>query len=115
MRLVPLVMSTYFDIMSSQRLRGHDISEMNYFKRLIKGYVPLFIPLVLTLLRRTADMDVAIESRGFGAPVKRTYLEDIRPTRMDIVALAITLVVFGFIFTYLFTHHASQMGLIIQF
>ncbi len=83
MRLVPLVTSTYFDIMASQRLRGHDISEMNYFKRLIKGYVPLFIPLVLTLLRRTADMDVAIESRGFGAPVKRTYLEEIRPTWAD--------------------------------
>jgi len=115
MRLVPLVMSTYFDIMASQRLRGHDISEMNYFKRLIKGYVPLFIPLVLTLLRRTADMDVAIESRGFGAPVKRTYLEDIRPTRADIVALALSLVVFAGIFFYLFTNQGPQMGLIIQF
>lgn len=115
MRLVPLVTSTYLDIMASQRLRGHDISEMNYFKRLIKGYVPLFIPLVLTLLRRTADMDVAIESRGFGAPVKRTYLEEIRPTRADFVALGLSLVVFAWIFFYLFTHHASQMGLIIQY
>jgi energy-coupling factor transport system permease protein len=115
MRLVPLVTSTYFDIMASQRLRGHDLSEMNYFKRLIKGYVPLFIPLVLTLLRRTADMDVAIESRGFGAPVKRTYLQDIRPTRADAVALVLSLAVFGGIFYYLFTHHISQMGLIIQF
>ncbi|MBE3143336.1 MAG: energy-coupling factor transporter transmembrane protein EcfT [Planctomycetes bacterium] len=115
MRLVPLVTSTYFDIMASQRLRGHDISEMNYFKRLIKGYVPLFIPLVLTLLRRTADMDVAIESRGFGAPVKRTYLEEIRPTRADFVALSLSLVVFSGIFYYLFINHGSQMGLIIQF
>jgi energy-coupling factor transport system permease protein len=115
MRLVPLVTSTYFDIMASQRLRGHDLSEMNYFKRLIKGYVPLFIPLVLTLLRRTADMDVAIESRGFGAPVKRTYLQDIRPTWADAVALVLSLAIFGGIFTYLITHHVSQMGLIIQF
>lgn len=115
MRLVPLVTSTYFDIMASQRLRGHDISQMNYFKKLIKGYVPLFIPLVLTLLRRTADMDMAIESRGFGAPVKRTYLEEIRPTRADFVALALSLVVFAGIFYYLYTHHASQMGLIIKY
>jgi energy-coupling factor transport system permease protein len=115
MRLVPLVTSTYLDIMASQRLRGHDIAEMNYFKKLLKGYVPLFIPLVLTLLRRTADMDVAIESRGFGAPVKRTYLEEIRPTRADFVALGLSLVVFSGIFFYLFTNHASQMGLIIQF
>jgi energy-coupling factor transport system permease protein len=115
MRLVPLVTSTYFDIMASQRLRGHDIAQMNYFKRLIKGYVPLFIPLVLTLLRRTADMDMAIESRGFGAPVKRTYLEEIRPTRADFMALALSMVVFSGIFYYLYTHHASQMGLIIQY
>jgi energy-coupling factor transporter transmembrane protein EcfT len=115
MRLVPLVTTTYFDIMASQRLRGHDIKEMNYFKRLVKGYVPLFIPLVLTLLRRTADMDVAIESRGFGAPVKRTYLQDVRPQRRDVVALVISMLIFGGIFYYLFTHHISQMGLIIQF
>jgi len=115
MRLVPLVTSTYFDILSSQRLRGHDISEMNYFKRLIKGYVPLFIPLVLTMLRRTADMDVAIESRGFGAPVARTYLEEIRPTMTDLIALAISAVVFSGIFYYLFTNNLGRMGLIIQF
>lgn len=115
MRLVPLVTSTYFDIMASQRLRGHDLSQMNYFKRLIKGYVPLFIPLVLTMLRRTADMDVAIESRGFGAPVNRTYLEEIRPSRSDFMALAIALVAFAGIFLYLYLNHFGQMGLIIQF
>ncbi len=115
MRLVPLVTSTYFDIMASQRLRGHDLSHMNYFTRLIKGYVPLFIPLVLTMLRRTADMDVAIESRGFGAPVARTYLEEIRPTRADILALAVAAVAFSGIFTYLILNHGSRMGLIIQY
>lgn len=115
MRLVPLVTTTYFDIMASQRLRGHDITQMNYFKRLIKGYVPLFIPLVLTLLRRTGDMDMAIESRGFGSPVKRTYLEEIRPSGPDFVALALSLVVFAGIFYYLYINHASQMGLIIKY
>ena len=114
MRLVPLVTSTYFDIMASQRLRGHDLSQMNYFKRLIKGYVPLFIPLVLTMLRRTADMDVAIESRGFGAPVVRTYLAEIRPTRADLFALGLAIVAFGGIIAYLLLNHAGRMGLIIQ-
>jgi energy-coupling factor transport system permease protein len=115
MRLVPLVTSTYYDIMASQRLRGHDLQEMNYFKRLIKGYVPLFVPLVLTMLRRTADMDVAIESRGFGAPGKRTYLEAIRPSRADYVALVLALTVFAGLFAYLYLNNAGQMGLIIEF
>ncbi len=114
MRLVPLVTSTYFDIMASLRLRGHDLSQLNYFKRLLKGYVPLFIPLVLTMLRRTADMDVAIESRGFGAPVVRTYLAEIRPTRADLLALGLAVVAFSGIIAYLLLNHAGRMGLIIQ-
>ena len=60
-------------------------------------------------------MDVAVESRGFGAPVKRTYLQEIRPTGADVVALIISLTIFSGIFYYLITHHVSQMGLIIQF
>jgi energy-coupling factor transport system permease protein len=114
MRLVPLVTSTYFDILASQRLRGHDLSEMNYFQKLVKGYVPLFIPLVLTMLRRTADMDVAMESRGFGAPVKRTYLEEIKPSKLDAIALGFAAIAFCGIFAYLYLNHAGQMGLIIQ-
>jgi energy-coupling factor transport system permease protein len=109
MRLVPLVMSTYFDILAAQRLRGHDLSEMNYFKRLVKGYVPLFVPLVLTLLRRTSDMDIAIESRGFGAPVQRTYLEDITPRPLDFVAIGLGLSVFGGIVYYLMTYGGLTM------
>lgn len=112
MRLVPLVTSTYFDIMASQRLRGHDLSEMNYFKRIVKGYVPLFIPLVLTMLRRTSDMDIAIESRGFGAPIQRTYLEDISPRGSDFVILGIVILFFGGIFGYLFFAGGLNMGTI---
>jgi len=105
MRLVPLIMSTYADILAAQRLRGHDLSEMNYFKRLVKGYAPLFIPLVLTMLRRTSDMDIAIESRGFGAPVKRTYMEEISLKPLDYIALALGIVIFIGIFYFL-----SQYG-----
>lgn len=112
MRLVPLVTSTYFDIMASQRLRGHDLSEMNYFKRIVKGYVPLFIPLVLTMLRRTSDMDIAIESRGFGAPIERTYLEDISPRGSDFVILGIVILFFGAIFGYLFFAGGLNLGTI---
>ncbi len=101
MRLVPLITSTYFDILAAQRLRGHDLSEMNYFKRLLKGYVPLFVPLVLTLLRRTSDMDIAIESRGFGAPVERTYLEEISLKRLDVITILLGLALFVGIFIYL--------------
>jgi len=114
MRLVPLVMSTYTDILGSQRLRGHDLSEMNYFQRLFKGYIPLFIPLVLTMLRRSSDMDIAIESRGFGAPVARTYLEDVRPALNDYIAILLALLVFSGIFGYLLYFGGLTFSLVVQ-
>jgi energy-coupling factor transport system permease protein len=112
MRLVPLIISTYQDILAAQRLRGYDLSEMNYFKRIVKGYVPLFIPLVLTMLRRTSDMDIAIESRGFGAPVQRTYLQDITPTGRDWVILTGVILFFGLVFTYIFFWGGLSFGLV---
>lgn len=98
-RLTPLVGQTYKDISESQTLRGHDIKKMNYFKRLYKGYLPLFIPLVMTLLRRSGDLDIAIESRGFGTPKERTFLADVKMTWIDWTFLAVFLLAFvGVIF-----------------
>jgi energy-coupling factor transport system permease protein len=112
MRLVPLIISTYQDILAAQRLRGYDIGEMNIFTRLVKGYVPLFIPLVLTMLRRTSDMDIAIESRGFGAPVERTYLQDITPTGKDWIVLSGVILFFGLVFIYIFFWGGMTFGLV---
>ncbi|HEC35450.1 MAG TPA: energy-coupling factor transporter transmembrane protein EcfT [Anaerolineae bacterium] len=89
MRLTPLVQEVFEEIRDAQRLRGHNIKRMNLIKKATQGYFPIFIPLLLSLLRKTGDMDVAIESRAFGAPVKRTYLDDVRLKGPDLLAMAI--------------------------
>lgn len=89
MRLTPLVQEVFEEIRDAQRLRGHNIQQMNVIKKITKGYFPIFVPLLLSLLRKTGDMDVAIESRAFGAPVKRTYLDDVRLKGPDLLAMAI--------------------------
>jgi len=89
MRLTPLVQEAYEEIRDAQRLRGHNIQRMNVIKKITKGYFPIFVPLLLSLLRKTGDMDVAIESRAFGAPVKRTYLDDVKLKGPDLLAMAI--------------------------
>jgi len=92
MRLTPLVQETYDEIRDAQKLRGHDIQQMNIIKKITKGYFPIFVPLVLSLLRKAGDMDTAIESRGFGAPVERTYLDDVSLKRNDLLAMGIVFV-----------------------
>jgi energy-coupling factor transport system permease protein len=91
MRFTPLVAHTFRDIVAAQRLRAYDLQAMGLPRRVIRGYVPIFIPLLLTLLRRSADLDVAIESRAFGAPVKRTYLDELRFGPADAAVVAVSL------------------------
>jgi energy-coupling factor transport system permease protein len=95
MRFTPLVGQTFRDIIAAQRLRGYDVEAMPFLTRVFRGYVPVFIPLVLTLLRRASDLDVAIESRGFGAPVERTYLDELSFGPLDVVVIAFALLVFA--------------------
>jgi energy-coupling factor transport system permease protein len=115
-RLTPLVEETYHDIVDAQKLRGHNISKMNFFKRIGQGYLPVFVPLILSLLRRASELDVAIESRGFGAPVKRTYVEDISMKSRDWVAVIVTILgTVGIIaFMYIFKM-STPMGLLPEF
>jgi energy-coupling factor transport system permease protein len=92
MRFVPLVQETFGDIQDAQKLRAHDLDEMNLIDRVRKGLVPIVIPLFLSLLRKAQDMDVAIESRAFGAPVERTYMESIDLGFSDGVFILLTIV-----------------------
>ncbi|MBN2556340.1 MAG: energy-coupling factor transporter transmembrane protein EcfT [Anaerolineales bacterium] len=101
-RLVPLVNTTYQDITEAQQLRGHDLKSMPFFKKLAKGYIPLFVPLIVTLLRRAGDLDIAIESRGFGGQQERTYLSEITMGWRDWIFLSAFLVTFGFVLYLLF-------------
>jgi energy-coupling factor transporter transmembrane protein EcfT len=57
-------------------------------------------------------MDIAIESRGFGAPVVRTYLQDITPTGRDWVVLTGVIIFFGLVFTYIFFWGGLTFGLV---
>jgi energy-coupling factor transport system permease protein len=95
MRFVPLVQETYNDIRDAQLLRAHDVKEMRLYERLTKGYLPIVVPLFLSLLRKSQDMDVAIESRAFGAPVKRTYVQRVGLHAMDVVLIVLILLFCG--------------------
>lgn len=94
MRFTPLVLDTWRRIVDAQKLRAFDMEAMNILKRAFKAYVPIATPLILILLRRAYDLQIAIESRGFGAPKPRTFLEDIRFKLSDTLALVSVTLIF---------------------
>ncbi len=81
----------YQNIKESQYIRGYSIDEMNFLKRITKGYAPLFIPLILITLRKASLIDLAIESRAYGATKRRTYISELKLTKYDILFLTFIL------------------------
>lgn len=100
MRFANLVSQVLDDIKDSQKLRGHDISEMGLIKKLKDGYVPIFAPLVLTLLRRASDLDIALQSRAFGNPGKRTFISYQPLRKADIGFLVFAVAFAGMVLYY---------------
>jgi energy-coupling factor transport system permease protein len=87
-RFSPLIFTTFYDIKDAQVLRAHDVDKMGYVDKIRKAFVPIVTPLFMSLLRRSDDLEIAIESRAFGAPVKRTFVEEFRFTYLDYIFFA---------------------------
>lgn len=104
MRSVPIIQETWKTIVEAQKLRAFDIDRMNIFKKAFKAYIPIVVPLVLLLLRHANNMQIAIETRAFGAPRKRTFLEDVSIHLRDVIFLIfiIGLFIFSLFFKFFY-------------
>lgn len=76
MRYAPTIQEIWRSIIDAQKIRGFDFDKMSIFKKL-RAYVPIIVPLILISFRRANDLEVAIESKAFGAPIKRTFIEEV--------------------------------------
>jgi len=72
-RLLPTFASTGSEIVQAQRARGHDPFSGGPLTRLRKS-VPLIAPILLYAVRKTDQLSIALEARGFGSPDRRPYL-----------------------------------------
>jgi len=98
-RFVPTLANEAAIVMDAQKARGLQIDHGNIFKR-IKNFIPLLVPIFASTLRRSWQLAEAIESRGWNATKKRTYLYSLRFKWYDILFSLFSLAIFGF-FLYL--------------
>lgn len=75
LRLVPTVLGTAQVITQAQRCRGLDLESGNILTRL-KNMAPVVIPVFISTIRSTHTFSMALDSKGFGAIEKRTFLLD---------------------------------------
>jgi len=89
-----LIFEMWGSIVEAQKLRAFDIDRMNIFQRAFKAYIPIITPLILLLFRKANDFQIAMETKGFGAPIKPTEIEVLTVRWSDYVWLAFIVGVF---------------------
>jgi len=85
-RLVPIFTDTAGTILEAQRSRGLDTEAGGPIQR-IRTYLPLLVPVFASALRRTNQLAIALESKGFSAGRVRTSLREYRFRPSDLVFL----------------------------
>lgn len=91
-RLVPMIVGTTYIISQAQRSRGLDLDSGHLVTR-IKKYIPLLIPVFISVIRGTNVFAMALESKGFGYSSQRSsYLQiAFRPVDFMVIVVAILL------------------------
>jgi energy-coupling factor transport system permease protein len=82
MRYVPTLAQEAYAIMDAQKARGVELDKGNPLKR-IRNIVPIIVPLIIVSIRRALSIAESMESRGFGACPKRTYMNKLSFRKRD--------------------------------
>jgi energy-coupling factor transport system permease protein len=76
-------------IMDAQKMRGMRAFEEGRLFDKLKAYPALAVPLVIGAMRRAQMMGIAMDARAFGAYRTKTYLENIKMSSGDYIAIAV--------------------------
>jgi energy-coupling factor transport system permease protein len=101
-RFVPLIVNESQSVYDAQRSRGLEMDRGNPIKR-IKNFIPVLIPLIVSVIRRSFELAESLSARGYGVVEKRTKLYEIKMKPSDYLIFLITLIFLIFsIFIYLY-------------
>ncbi|NHJ47613.1 MAG: energy-coupling factor transporter transmembrane protein EcfT [Asgard group archaeon] len=97
-RFVPTIAKEASTIAAAQKARGLQIDRGNIFKRL-RNMLPLLIPIFASAMRRSWQLAEAMESRGWNAIKKRTFLYSMKFKWWDYLVILFSLVLFALFLT----------------
>ncbi len=94
---LPVLADENQKIMEAQQARGFRYGYRNPIKKFKALFTQLLIPAISNSMRRTQDIAIAIESKGFSYdPRSRTYMHSIKFQKTDYVTLAVTVFILVF-------------------
>lgn len=102
---IPVLINEVRSTVEAQAARGLKHRSRNPVKTL-KNYIPIIMPAILAAYRRSQDIALAIEARGFGYNIrKRTSIRTIKYDTIDYILTVI------FVFLVIFAVVTGQWGL----
>ncbi|MDK2811033.1 MAG: energy-coupling factor transport system permease protein [Petroclostridium sp.] len=90
-RLVPTIIANCYTIIEAQKSRGLNADEGNIIQK-IKKFVPLLIPVFLSIIRSTNTFGMALESKGFGAQKFRSSIIDSKFSKIDFFIISLSII-----------------------
>lgn len=91
-RFIPVIVDETEQIIDAQRSRGLEIDKGSPIKR-IKNLIPILIPLIASIIRRSFELTESLSSRAYGIKNKRTSMYEIKAKKTDIVIFVLSLIV----------------------
>lgn len=91
-RFLPIMKEEYGSIIDSQCTRGLKLD--NVWDEL-KAIMPTFMPFLYRAVRRSSEIALAMELRGYGRSKRRTFPADIVMNDRDIAVIAVMLLILG--------------------
>lgn len=88
LRFIPILMEETDKIMKAQQARGADFESGNVFQR-AKKLVPIFIPLIVSSVKRSMDLAMAMEARCYSGGEGRTKMKPLIYQKRDKIAYAL--------------------------
>ena len=95
LRYIPTFQGTYTMILEAQQARGLNLGDTKGFQR-VKRMMPIFVAMIITALRSSSQLAMAIEARGFGVQgVRRSSWYELKARPFDylLTFLLITLLI----------------------
>ena len=94
LRFIPTLMDEADKIMKAQKARGANFETGNILQR-AKAMIPLLVPLFVGAFRRAEELALAMDARCYRGGAGRTRMNQLRYTRLDLIAGLVVLALFA--------------------
>ena len=100
-RFVPVITKELNHVISAQKARAHKLKfSLRHPVESAKSFIPILIPTLMILFKKSLDLAMSIESRAFRAEKKRTFPPRLKFKIYDYLAILLLAVLFYMLLYY---------------